>query len=155
MFPFVVFLLLPPTTYAQSCPSPAQGCVNGLWSVEKCVCECIPPFCHNSELECLQTGCTSEGNPWGDCIPGSNCPWWVDSSRPESCATGYEVPKGTWEIFPSRRWVIEWPSIAHLIITIYQLISLPQYVLQCESSRINWVQSCRWKYNNWGGTNLR
>ena len=102
-----VLLLSTPIINAQSCETPTSGCINGLWSKISCRCECISPFCHDQYGECtvpsnnLCVGTTSK-NPWRDCTPGQNCPWYVDFTRLEDCTEGNVIPPGIWDIYSSK-----------------------------------------------------
>ncbi len=71
---------------AYICDQPSTGCRFGIFSQEKCACECILPFCPDASGQCTATGGCA--NPWEDCERGVNCPWWVNSANAQSCTTG-------------------------------------------------------------------
>ena len=77
--------------YEYECDPPVAGCSNGMFNSATCECECIIPFCHDSNGQCYSTvGCTNK-NVWKDCVRGYDCPWWVNIGRSESCITGPNV----------------------------------------------------------------
>ena len=84
------------------CITPTNGCINGLWSTTLCKCQCIPPFCLDSNGECKSNTGNCGGNPFSTCQSDDSCPWWIDSSRLERCKSGNRVPLGIWEIYSSK-----------------------------------------------------
>mmetsp|Transcript_189 Transcript_189/g.481 ORF Transcript_189/g.481 Transcript_189/m.481 type:complete len:659 (-) Transcript_189:99-2075(-) len=111
----LVVVALPPGTPFQSlrrtqvdvdaflCQGPAQGCTNGLFNQKECRCDCIKPYCPSPQTgDCTTGGICDNENPWADCIPEENCPWFLDDSVPESCTTGSQLPQGLLEIFQTR-----------------------------------------------------
>jgi len=100
---FILLLLQPIIllTNAQ-CITPTNGCVNGLWSITLCKCQCIPPFCLDSNGECKSNTGNCGGNPFSTCQSDDSCPWWIDSSRLERCKSGNRVPLGIWDIYSSK-----------------------------------------------------
>ena len=85
-----------------ACDIPTSGCVNGMFSQTKCVCECIPPYCPDLFGECKAPLNNCGGNPWSDCTRGENCPWWVNPLKGESCTTGPNVPLELWDIYNTK-----------------------------------------------------
>ncbi|KAL7470365.1 hypothetical protein ACHAXS_010581 [Conticribra weissflogii] len=77
-------------------------CMFGLWNEEKCECDCIPPYCRHDLGECSALFTCTAINPWANCEPGLNCPWWDNPLKENSCATGSEVPPGIWAIYKSQ-----------------------------------------------------
>lgn len=83
-----------------TCEIPTEGCVNGeycrfvgllmaaiyllacaaqiatgMFNVDKCQCECIPPYClYEYDGSCSLPSGACE-NPWKDCTRGVDCPW--------------------------------------------------------------------------------
>mmetsp|Transcript_17330 Transcript_17330/g.27165 ORF Transcript_17330/g.27165 Transcript_17330/m.27165 type:complete len:709 (+) Transcript_17330:76-2202(+) len=90
------------TASAQQCEAPSQGCTYGMFNYEKCLCECIKPFCRDANGDCVVPLDNCGGNPWEDCVRGVNCPWWGSLSSGDVCNTGSQVPAGVWEIFNTR-----------------------------------------------------
>lgn len=90
------------TASAQQCEAPSNGCTYGMFNFEKCICECIKPFCRDANGDCVVPLDNCGGNPWEDCVRGVNCPWWGSLSSGDICNTGSQVPPGVWEIFNTR-----------------------------------------------------
>jgi len=84
------------------CDIPTSGCTNGMFNQARCECECIVPFCPDQNGDCTSPSDNCGGNPWEQCTPGVNCPWWQDFSKAESCTTGPDVPLGIWEIYDTK-----------------------------------------------------
>jgi len=74
-----------------SCEAPSNGCTYGLWNFDKCLCECIQPFCPDANGDCVLPLDNCGGNPWRDCTRGVDCPWWNSLSTAETCNTGNTV----------------------------------------------------------------
>jgi len=72
-----------------------------MFSQAMCECQCIPPFCADTNGDCTRTSNCGEVK-WKDCTPGMNCPWYVNVLRAESCATSPDVPVGMWKIWITR-----------------------------------------------------
>jgi len=73
-----------------------------MFNYEKCLCDCIKPFCRDANGDCVVPLDNCGGNPWEDCVRGVNCPWWGSLSSGDMCNTGENVPPGVWEIFNTR-----------------------------------------------------
>lgn len=74
-----------------SCEAPSKGCTYGMWNFDKCLCECIQPFCPDANGDCVLPLDNCGGNPWRDCTRGVDCPWWNSLSTAETCNTGNTV----------------------------------------------------------------
>ena len=57
------------------CDIPTDGCLNGMFNVELCECECIPPYCRWTDGTCTSPSGNCGGNPWEGCSRGVDCPW--------------------------------------------------------------------------------
>lgn len=79
------------TASAQQCEAPSQGCTYGMFNYEKCLCECIKPFCRDANGDCVVPLDNCGGNPWSGCTRGVNCPWWGSLSSGDVCNTGENV----------------------------------------------------------------
>eukprot|EP00984_Skeletonema_dohrnii_P021298 scaffold10604_cov114-Skeletonema_dohrnii-CCMP3373.AAC.2 len=90
------------TASAQQCEAPSTGCTYGMFNYEKCECECIQPFCPDSNGDCVVPLDNCGGNPWEGCTRGLDCPWWGSSSSADMCNTGSKVPPGVWAIYNTR-----------------------------------------------------
>jgi len=90
------------TASAQQCEAPSSGCTFGMFNYEKCVCECIKPYCPDANGDCVVPLDNCGGNPWEGCTRGVNCPWWGSLSSGDMCNTGSKVPAGVWKIFNTR-----------------------------------------------------
>ena len=89
-----LFVLLLSTTListASACDPPSSGCTYGMWNYDKCLCECIKPFCPDANGDCVVPISNCGGNPWVGCIRGLNCPWWGSLSNGDVCNTGENV----------------------------------------------------------------
>jgi len=73
-----------------------------MFNYEKCICECIKPYCPDANGDCVVPLDNCGGNPWEDCTRGVNCPWWGSLSSGDMCNTGSKVPAGVWKIFNTR-----------------------------------------------------
>lgn len=87
-----------------TCDIPTNGCTNGMFNVDECVCECIPPYCPFPDKygDCTNPSNACGGNKWLNCERGVNCPWWTNPMKDESCTTGPEVPLELWTIYNTR-----------------------------------------------------
>eukprot|EP00571_Detonula_confervacea_P016302 CAMPEP_0172300564 /NCGR_PEP_ID=MMETSP1058-20130122/2629_1 /TAXON_ID=83371 /ORGANISM="Detonula confervacea, Strain CCMP 353" /LENGTH=628 /DNA_ID=CAMNT_0013010383 /DNA_START=61 /DNA_END=1947 /DNA_ORIENTATION=+ len=83
------------------CDIPTNGCKNGMFNQGACECECIPPFCHDRNMECNDATKTCD-DPWAGCERGVDCPWWANPQKAESCTTGPMVPLGLYQIYSSK-----------------------------------------------------
>mmetsp|Transcript_7231 Transcript_7231/g.11027 ORF Transcript_7231/g.11027 Transcript_7231/m.11027 type:complete len:687 (+) Transcript_7231:204-2264(+) len=90
------------TASAQQCEAPSTGCTYGMFNYEKCECECIQPFCPDSNGDCVVPLDNCGGNPWEGCTRGLDCPWWGSLSSGDMCNTGSKVPPGVWAIYNTR-----------------------------------------------------
>mmetsp|Transcript_5384 Transcript_5384/g.7853 ORF Transcript_5384/g.7853 Transcript_5384/m.7853 type:complete len:672 (+) Transcript_5384:214-2229(+) len=90
------------TASAQQCEAPSSGCTYGMFNYEKCECECIKPFCPDSNGDCVVPLDNCGGNPWEGCTRGLDCPWWGSLSSGDMCNTGSKVPPGVWAIYNTR-----------------------------------------------------
>ncbi|KAL3804644.1 hypothetical protein HJC23_008459 [Cyclotella cryptica] len=81
------------------CPISYQECSNGLFNPDTCACECIPPFCPDTNGDCSNPTGYCGGNPWQNCQRGVDCPWWPNPLKAESCMTGNSIPPGIWKIY--------------------------------------------------------
>mmetsp|Transcript_21680 Transcript_21680/g.38813 ORF Transcript_21680/g.38813 Transcript_21680/m.38813 type:complete len:106 (-) Transcript_21680:118-435(-) len=82
----------PTTVLAYICDIPPNACTNGMFSIEKCKCECIEPFCPDIYGDCTVPLNNCGGNPWQNCEKGVNCPWWENlGDQAGSCSTGSKV----------------------------------------------------------------
>ena len=83
----------------QFCPIPTAGCQNGMFSQTKCHCECRQPFCPDDFGTCTQkqSGCTE--NPWANCSPGIDCPWYIRSGGGDKCYTDNDIPPGIYDLY--------------------------------------------------------
>ncbi len=79
------------TASAQRCEAPSSGCTYGMWNYDKCICECIKPFCRDANGDCVVPLDNCGGNPWEGCERGVNCPWWGSLSNGDVCNTGSAV----------------------------------------------------------------
>ena len=78
-------------TFKCDIPSSGTGCQYGLFNTTSCTCDCIQPFCTDvSSGECI-TATQCPDDPFGSCVRGLNCPWWVNPLNSESCTTGPSV----------------------------------------------------------------
>eukprot|EP00985_Skeletonema_marinoi_P011478 scaffold5466_cov175-Skeletonema_marinoi.AAC.1 len=102
LFILLLSTALVSTTSAQQCEAPSAGCTYGMFNYEKCVCECIKPFCPDANGDCVVPLDNCGSNPWEDCTRGVNCPWWGSLSSGDMCNTGSKVPAGVWKIFNTR-----------------------------------------------------
>jgi len=73
-----------------------------MFNYEKCVCECIKPYCPDANGDCVVPLDNCGGNPWEGCTRGVSCPWWGSLSSGDMCQTGSKVPAGVWKIFNTR-----------------------------------------------------
>lgn len=48
-------------------------CQNGIFSMETCGCQCIPPYCPDLMGDCTQPTNSCGGNPWTECVKGVDC----------------------------------------------------------------------------------
>jgi len=48
-------------------------CQNGIFSMETCGCQCIPPYCPDLIGDCTQPTNSCGGNPWTECVKGVDC----------------------------------------------------------------------------------
>lgn len=81
----------PTNQVAATASSVMRDCRNGLFNQQKSACDCVSPFCHDSNGECNLPLDNCGDNPWADCERGRNCPWWSNPLRAESCTTGPNV----------------------------------------------------------------
>mmetsp|Transcript_34059 Transcript_34059/g.69513 ORF Transcript_34059/g.69513 Transcript_34059/m.69513 type:complete len:677 (+) Transcript_34059:234-2264(+) len=102
LFILLLSTALVSTTSAQQCEAPSSGCTYGMFNYEKCICECIKPYCPDANGDCVVPLDNCGGNPWEDCTRGVNCPWWGSLSSGDMCNTGSRVPAGVWKIFNTR-----------------------------------------------------
>ena len=78
-------------SYQFLCDGHVEGCNRGLWNQDSCECDCIPPFCRDSNgVRTIPTGNWS-GNPWANCQRAKPFPWRMNGSEDESCTTGNRV----------------------------------------------------------------
>ena len=90
---FVLLLLtaLISAASAQRCEPPSNGCTYGMYNYDKCLCECIKPFCPDANGDCVLPTDNCGGNPWEGCTRGLDCPWWGSLSNDSVCNTGSTV----------------------------------------------------------------
>jgi len=75
----------------------------GLWSEKNCECLCIQPYCTDLSGRCAAMFTCNPTNPWANCVRGVDCPWWKNTLKENSCATGPEIPNGVWEVWPTQK----------------------------------------------------
>eukprot|EP00986_Skeletonema_menzelii_P011769 scaffold6178_cov143-Skeletonema_menzelii.AAC.3 len=90
------------TASAQRCEAPSNGCTYGMFNYDKCICECIKPFCPDANGDCVVPLDNCGGNPWEGCTRGVDCPWWGSLSNGDTCNTGSAIPAGVWSIYNTR-----------------------------------------------------
>ena len=86
----ILFVLISAAS-AQRCEPPSNGCTYGMFNYDKCLCECIKPFCPDANGDCVLPTDNCGGNPWAGCTRGLDCPWWGSLSNDSVCNTGSTV----------------------------------------------------------------
>eukprot|EP00984_Skeletonema_dohrnii_P036555 scaffold37647_cov161-Skeletonema_dohrnii-CCMP3373.AAC.1 len=104
LFILLLSTALVSTASAQQCEAPSSGCTFGMFNYEKCVCECIKPYCPDANGDCVVPLDNCGGNPWEGCTRGVSCPWWGSLSSGDMCQTGSKARLQAKYLKPMRRF---------------------------------------------------